>query len=47
MHNRLFDTLADLKTSIRASRCYYQTMRDQIRTLLDSKAKKRTPSTGS
>ncbi len=24
-HNRLFDTLADLKTSIRASLCYYQT----------------------
>ncbi|HYH65318.1 MAG TPA: transposase [Urbifossiella sp.] len=46
-HNRLFDTLADLKTSIRASLCYYQTMRDRVRTLLDRKAKKRTPSTGS
>jgi transposase len=46
-HNRLFDTLADLKTSIRASLCYYQTMRDRVRTLLDRKAKKRTPSAGS
>jgi transposase len=46
-HNRLFDTLADLKTSIRASLCYYQTMRDRVRTLLDRKAKKRTPSNGS
>ena len=46
-HNRLFDTLADLKTSIRASLCYYQTMRDRVRTLLDRQAKKRTPSTGS
>lgn len=46
-HNRLFDTLADLKTSIRASLCYYQTMGDRIRTLIDRKAKKRTPSPGS
>jgi transposase len=46
-HNRLFDTLADLKASIRASLCYYQTMRDRVRTLLDRKARKRTPTTGS
>ena len=46
-HNRLFDTLADLKTSIRASLSYYQTVRDRVRTLLDRKAKKRTPSPGS
>src|SRR5262249_19856898 len=26
-HNRWFDTLADLKASLRASRCYFQTMR--------------------
>lgn len=45
-HNRLFDTLADLKASIRASLCYYQTMRDRVRTLLDRKAKKRTLSAG-
>jgi transposase len=38
-HNRLFDRLADLKKSIRASLCYYQTMRQRIATLLQSKRK--------
>jgi transposase len=33
-HNRLFDTLADLKRSLRASLCYFQTMRARVRTLL-------------
>jgi hypothetical protein len=33
-HNRLFDTLADLKRSIRASLSYFQTMRDRVKTLL-------------
>ena len=33
-HNRLFDTLADLKRSIRASLCYYQTVRCRLRTLI-------------
>lgn len=46
-HNRLFDTLADLRHSIRGSLSYYQTMRDRVRTLLNRKARKRTPSTGS
>ena len=46
-HNRLFDTLADLRRSIRSSLCYYQTVRDRVRTLLDRTAKKRTPSAGS
>jgi hypothetical protein len=46
-HNRRFDTLADLRRSIRASLSYYQTMRDRVRTLLDRKARKQTPSTGS
>lgn len=46
-HNRLFDTVADLRRSIRASLSYYQTMQDRVRTLLDRKARKRTPSTGS
>jgi transposase len=32
--NRLFDTLADLKRSIRASLCYFQTMRQRIKTLI-------------
>jgi hypothetical protein len=39
-HNRLFDTLADLKKSLRASLCYFQTMRGRVKTLLQSKRKK-------
>jgi transposase len=38
-HNRLFDTLADLKKSIRASLCYFQTMRTRVLTLLRSDRK--------
>jgi transposase len=33
-HNRLFDTLADLKRSIRASLCYFQTVQQRIQTLI-------------
>ena len=33
-HNRLFDTLADLKRSIRTSLCYFQTLRDRLRRLI-------------
>lgn len=33
-HNRLFDTLADLKRSIRNSLSYFQTVRRRIRTLI-------------
>jgi hypothetical protein len=33
-HNRYFDSLADLKRSIRASLSYYQTVRGRIRTLI-------------
>jgi transposase len=36
-HNRLFDTLADLKQSIRASLCYFQTMRGKVKTLLEKR----------
>jgi DDE superfamily endonuclease len=43
-HNRLFDTLADLKQSIRNSLCYFQTMRERVRRLL---GQKRAASTGS
>jgi DDE superfamily endonuclease len=39
-HNRLLDTLADLKKSLRASLCYFQTMRGRVQTLLQSKRKK-------
>ena len=34
-HNRYFDGLADLKRSIRASLCYFQTVRGRIGTLID------------
>jgi transposase len=40
-HNRLFDALADLKQSIRASLCYFQTMRARVETLLLSARKKK------
>ncbi len=33
-HNRLFDALADLKRSIRNSLCYFQTVKDRVRTLI-------------
>jgi hypothetical protein len=39
-HNRLFDTLAELKKSIRASLSYFQTVRHRVKTLLQSKRKK-------
>ena len=45
-HNRLFDTLGDLKTSIRNSLCYFQTVRGRVRTMLSRSPKKRTQSTG-
>jgi transposase len=46
-HNRLFDTLADLRQSIRSSLSYYRTVRERVRTLLRRPPKKRTASTGS
>jgi transposase len=33
-HNRLFDALADLKRSLRASLSYFQTVRERVKTLL-------------
>ena len=45
-HNRLFDTLADLKTSIRVSLGYFQTARARIKTLLQRPPRKRTQLTG-
>ncbi len=36
-HNRRFDTLADLKRSIRNSLCYLQAMRGTVRRLLGQK----------
>ncbi len=46
-HNRLFDTLADLKKSVRASLSYFQTMRGRVQTLLKGKRKKRANRTES
>jgi transposase len=48
-HNRLFDTLADLKRSIHNSLCYFQTVRQRIRTLIAKcypRPVNQTPSTG-
>jgi transposase len=33
-HNRLFDSLADLKRSLRASLCYFETVRGRVRSLV-------------
>jgi hypothetical protein len=46
-HNRLFDTLADLKASVRNSLSYFQTARDRVRTLLNRRSRKQSQSTGS
>jgi hypothetical protein len=46
-HNRLFDTLADLRRSLRSSLSYFQTMRERVRTLLNGRSKKKTASAGS
>ena len=46
-HNRLFDTLADLKSSIRNSLCYFQTMKCRVKTLLQARPGKQTRSPGS
>src|SRR5262249_57866914 len=39
-HNRLFDTIADLKGSVRASLCYFQTLREKVLTLINGRRKK-------
>ena len=33
-HNRLFETVADLRRALRANLCYYQTVRGRIRSLV-------------
>jgi transposase len=38
-HNRLFDSLADLKQSIRASLRYFQTVRDKVESMLEPRRK--------
>jgi transposase len=39
-HNRLFDTIKDLKASVRASLCYFQTVRAKVLTLINGRPKK-------
>jgi transposase len=39
-HNRLFDTLADLKRSLRASLSYFQTVRAKVASLLQPRPRK-------
>jgi transposase len=41
-HNRLFDTLADLKTSLRASLSYFQTVRHKVRSIIEGRPKRKT-----
>lgn len=38
-HNRLFDSLADLKRSIRSSLCYFQTVRDKVKSMIEPRKK--------
>jgi transposase len=41
-HNRLFDTLKDLKKSVRASLSYFQTVRHRVASILEQKPRDRT-----
>ena len=41
-HNRLFDTLADLKTSLRASLSYFQAVRSKVKSLIHGRPKRKT-----
>jgi hypothetical protein len=40
-HNRLFTTMAELRTALRASFCYFHTMRHKVLSLLHSRRKKK------
>jgi transposase len=40
-HNRLFDTLADLKSSLRASLSYFQTMRHKVKSIIAGRPKRK------
>lgn len=41
-HNRLFDTLADLKTSLRVSLGYFQTVRHKVLSIIAGRPKRKT-----
>jgi transposase len=40
-HNRLFESMAELKTALRASFCYFHTMRHKVLSLIHSPRKKK------
>ena len=40
-HNRLFESMAELKTALRANFCYFQTMRHKVLSLIHSPRKKK------
>jgi transposase len=40
-HNRLFDTLADLKSSLRASLSYFQTVRHKVKSIIEGRPKRK------
>ena len=40
-HNRLFDTLADLKASLRASPSYFQTVRHKVKSIIQGRPKRK------
>jgi transposase len=46
-HNRLFDSVSDLRRSVRNSLSYFQTVRDRVRSLLAGRRPKQTTSPGS
>jgi hypothetical protein len=39
-HNRLFDKLADLKASLRASLCYFQTLRHKVKSIIEGRTRR-------
>ncbi|MBP3959937.1 transposase [Gemmata sp. G18] len=41
-HNRLFDTPGDLKTSLRASLSYFQTVRHKVKSIIEGRPKRKT-----
>lgn len=41
-HNRLFDTLADLKRSLRASLCYFQTVRHKVKSIIEGRSRRKS-----
>ena len=40
-HNRLFESMQELRTALRASFCYFQTMRHKMLSLIHSPRKKK------